>query len=69
MHKEHLDTLLKEFVADSGYISEKNLLHLKDLGIDSFIKLQEHEKKKTKAYYKDISKHYNMDLVEVKKTV
>lgn len=65
MHKEHLDTLLKEFVADSGYISEKNLLHLNDLGIDSFIKLQEHEKKKTKAYYMDISKHYNMDLVEV----
>ena len=28
--------------------------------IDSYIKLQDHEKRKTRAYSKDIGKHYNM---------
>ena len=51
---------LKEVTADSGYCSEKNLLFLKEHGIDSYIKLQDHEKRKTRAYKEDIGKHYNM---------
>ena len=46
--------------ADSGYCSEKNLLYLKQNGITSYIKLQDHEKRKTRAYQEDISKYYNM---------
>ena len=48
---------LKEVTADSGYCSEKNLLFLKELGIDSYIKLQDHEKRKNRAYKEDIGKH------------
>lgn len=51
---------LKEVTADSGYCSEKNLLFLKEHEIDSYIKLQDHEKRKTRAYKEDIGKHYNM---------
>ena len=46
--------------ADSGYCSEKNLLYLKENEIRSFIKLQDHEKRKTRAYREDIGKYYNM---------
>lgn len=46
--------------ADSGYCSEKNLLYLKEKGIKSYIKLQDHEKRKTRAYKEDIGKYYNM---------
>ena len=60
-HKQYLKEFsLKEMVADSGYSSEKNLLYLKDNNIKSFIKLQEHELKKTKKYKKNIGKYYNM---------
>lgn len=52
---------LDEIVADSGYCSEKNLLYLSDNKIDSYIKLQEHEKKKTKKYKENIGKYYNME--------
>ena len=48
--------------ADSGYCSEKNLLYLKRNNISSYIKLQDHEKRKTRAYTEDIGKHYNMTL-------
>ena len=51
---------LKEVTADSGYCSEKNLLYLKRNGITSYIKLQDHEKRKTRAYQEDIGKYYNM---------
>ena len=51
---------LKEVTADSGYCSEKNLLFLKEHNIDSYIELQDHEKRKTRAYREDIGKHYNM---------
>ena len=51
---------LKEVTADSGYCSEKNLLFLKEHDIDSYIKLQDHEKRKTRAYREDIGKYYNM---------
>lgn len=50
----------KEVTADSGYSSEQNLLYLKEHGIKSYIKLQTHEKMKTRAYHNDIGKHYNM---------
>ena len=50
--------------ADSGYCSEKNLKYLKNSNIESYIKLQEHEKKKTRKYYEQIGKHYNMEKVE-----
>ena len=46
--------------ADSGYCSEKNLLYLKENRITSYIKLQDHEKRKTRAYKEDIGKYYNM---------
>lgn len=51
---------LKEVTADSGYCSEKNLLFLKEHNIDSYIKTQDHEKRKTRAYKNDIGRHYNM---------
>lgn len=51
---------LKEVTADSGYCSEKNLLFLKENRIESYIKLQDHEQRKTKAYKEDIGKYYNM---------
>ena len=51
---------LKEVTADSGYCSEKNLLFLKEHNIDSYIKLQDHEKRKTRAYKENIGKYYNM---------
>ena len=47
---------------DSGYCSEKNLLYLKDHKITSYIKLQDHEKRKTRAYTEDIGKYYNMKM-------
>ncbi len=59
-HIKAFGELLKELTADSGYCSEKNLLHLKQNKITSYIKLQDHEKRKTRGYTKDISKYYNM---------
>ena len=44
----------------SGYCSERNLIYLREHNVNSYIKLQTHEKMKTRAYKKDISKHYNM---------
>lgn len=63
-HKEHLGYYPKEVTADSGYCSEKNLMFLRNHKIDSYIKLQTHEKMKTKAYKMDIGKHYNMTKVK-----
>ena len=63
-HRKAFGDVLKEVTADSGYCSEKNLLYLKEKGIASYIKLQDHEKRKTKAYREDISKHYNMACEE-----
>ena len=51
---------MKQVTADSGYCSEKNLLFLKEHDIASYIKLQDHEKRKTRAYQEDIGKYYNM---------
>ncbi|MGE9941891.1 IS1182 family transposase [Bariatricus sp. SGI.161] len=59
-HIKAFGAVLKELTADSGYCSEKNLLYLKQNKITSYIKLQDHEKRKTRAYAKDISKYYNM---------
>ena len=42
-HKEAFE----EVAADSGYCSEKNLLYLKENKIDNYIRLQDHEKRKT----------------------
>ena len=50
----------KAVTADSGYCSEKNLLYLKENGIRSYIKLQDHEKRKTRAYKEGIGKYSNM---------
>lgn len=61
--KKHLTAfgnILKEVTADSGYCSEKNLLFLKENDIESYIKLQDHEKRETRAYKEDIGKYYNM---------
>ena len=51
---------MEAVTADSGYCSEKNLLYLKENEIRSYIKLQDHEKRKTRAYKEDIGKYYNM---------
>ena len=37
---------MEEITTDSGYCSEKNLLYLKEQNISSYIKLQDHEKRK-----------------------
>lgn len=60
IHKKAFGEVLEEATADSGYCSEKNLLYLKENGIASYIKLQDHEKRKTRAYKEDIGKYYNM---------
>ena len=59
-HQKAFGKVLDEVTADSGYCSEKNLLYLKHNGIASYIKLQDHEKRKSRAYKEDISKYYNM---------
>ena len=59
-HKTAFDFYPDDVTADSGYCSEKNLLYLREKGITPYIKLQSHEKMKTKAYKNDIGKHYNM---------
>ena len=61
-HQQAFGSILEEVTADSGYCSEKNLLYLKEKGIESYIKLQDHEKRKTRAYAEDISKYYNMKV-------
>ena len=61
--QKHINTfgeILKETTADSGYCSEKNLLFLKEHNIESYIKLQDHEQRKTRAYKENIGKYYNM---------
>ena len=58
-HKAAFGAFPEETTADSGYCSEKNLLYLKENGITSYIKLQDHEKRKTRAYKEDIGKYYN----------
>jgi len=59
-HNKHLGYFPNEVTADSGYCSEKNLLYLSEKNISSYIKLQTHEKMKTKAYKNDIGKYYNI---------
>ena len=59
-HIHAFGEILKETTADSGYCSEKNLLFLKEHHIESYIKLQDHEKRKTRAYKENIGKYYNM---------
>ena len=55
-HRGAFGDSLEAVTADSSYCSEKNLLYLKENGIQSYIKLQDHEKRKTE----DIGKYYNM---------
>ena len=59
-HRNAFGDTLEAVTADSGYCSEKNLLYLKEKEIKSFIKLQDHEKRKTRAYKEDIGKYSNM---------
>lgn len=59
-HQNAFGDTLEAVTADSGYCSEKNLLYHKENGIRSYIKLQDHEKRKTRAYKEDIGKYYNM---------
>ena len=59
-HKNAFGEILEEVTADSGYCSEKNLLYLKEHKISSYIKLQDHEKRKSRAYTEEIGKYYNM---------
>lgn len=59
-HIHAFGEVLKETTADSGYCSEKNLLFLKEHNIESYIKLQDHELRKTRAYKENIGKYYNM---------
>lgn len=59
-HIHAFGEVLKEATADSGYCSEKNLLFLKEHTIESYIKLQDHEQRKTRTYKENIGKYYNM---------
>lgn len=59
-HKTAFGSHPEAATADSGYCSEKNLLFLKENSITSYIKLQDHEQRKTRAYAEDIGKYYNM---------
>ena len=62
-HKAYLNNFPQEVTADSGYSSEANLVYLKNNNIDSYIKLQMHEKMKTRAYKNDPGKFYNMEKI------
>ncbi len=65
-HKNAFGELLEEVTADSGYCSEKNLLVLKETQrLPSYIKLQDHEKRKTRAYTEEIGKYYNMKIADI----
>ena len=55
-HRDAFGDTLEAVTADSGYCSEKNLLYLKENGIRSYIKLQDHEKRKARAYKENIGK-------------
>ena len=59
-HRKAFGDILEVVTADSGYCSEKNLLYLKKNKIRSYIKRQDHEKRKIQAYKEDIGKYYNM---------
>ena len=59
-HKAAIGSYPEAATADSGYCSEKNLLFLKENRITGYIKLQDHEQRKTRAYAEDIGKYYNM---------
>ena len=59
-HQRAFGDSLETVTADSGYCSEKNLMYLKENGIQSYIRLQDHEKRKTRAYREEIGKYYNM---------
>ncbi len=59
-HKNAFGEIWEEVTADSGYCSEKNLLYLKKNKISSYIKLQDHEKRKTRANSENIGKYYNI---------
>lgn len=48
-HQKAFGELPEEVTADSGYSSERNLLYLKENQIASYIKLQDHEKRKTRS--------------------
>lgn len=61
-HQKAFGKCLEEVTAGSSYCSEQNLLYLKENQITSYIKLQDHEKHKTRAYREDISKHYYMSI-------
>ncbi len=63
-HKTNFGSVLAEVTADSGYCSEKNLRYLENEDIESYIKLQVHEKMKMRAYKKEIGKHYNMTRLQ-----
>ena len=63
-HRKTFGDVLESVTADSGYCSERNLLYLKENGIRSYIKLQDHEKRKTRAYKEDIGKYYNMTYAD-----
>ena len=59
-HQKAFGKYPEDVTADSGYCSEKNLLYLKEHNITGYIKLQDHEQRKTRAYKEDIGKYYNM---------
>ena len=59
-HHQRFNYYPQNLTADSGYCSEKNLLFLKEHNIESYIKLQTHEKMKTRAYKNDIGRYENM---------
>lgn len=63
-HISNTGVRLKELIADSGYCSEAGLRYLASENIEPYIKLQEHEKQKTRKYKNNIGKHYNMKRLE-----
>ena len=65
-HKKAFGEVLEEVIADSGYCREKNLLYLKENKIDSYIKLQDHEKRILKRQIRSIQTECH--FVDIKKT-
>ena len=58
--ESHLKTRYENVIADSGYESEENYLHLEEQGQTYYIKPQTYEQWKKKSFKRDISKRENM---------
>ena len=61
-HQRAFGDTLEAVTADNGCCSEKNLMYLEKNGLQSYIKLQDHEKWNTRVYKEDLVKFMNSNF-------